>query len=66
MAEIGCAKEEDKEGEEEKKEKKKRKTKEEIPVMNGGCSQFNESPRWSSTGNKESVRGIRSRKLFAK
>lgn len=59
MAEIGHAEEED---EEEEKKKKKRKTKEKIPVMNGGCSWFNESPRWSSTGNKESVRGKRSRK----
>jgi len=33
--------------------------------MNGGCSRFNESPRWSSTGNKESIRGKRSRKLEA-
>ncbi|TGZ39021.1 Uncharacterized protein DBV15_02366 [Temnothorax longispinosus] len=42
VAEIGHA-------EEKTKKKKKRKTKEEIPVMNGGCSRFNESPRWSST-----------------
>lgn len=31
--------------------------------MNGARSRFNESPRWSSTGNKESVRRKRSRKL---
>lgn len=38
-----------------KKKRKNRKTKEENPVMNAGCSRFNESPRWSSTGNKESI-----------
>lgn len=38
-----------------KKKKKNRKTKEENLVMNAGCSRFNESPRWSSTGNKESI-----------
>lgn len=31
--------------------------------MNGGCSRFNESPRWSSTGSKESVRDKRSKRL---
>lgn len=71
VAEIGHAEEkvegEDDEEEEKrrrrKKERNKRKTREEIPVMNGGCSRFNESPRWSSTGNKESVRDKRSKKL---
>lgn len=46
-----------------KEKKKKRKTKEKIPVMNGGCSRFNESPRWSSMGNRKRVRGKRSRRL---
>jgi len=43
--------------------KKNRKTKEKNPVMNGGCSRFNEFPRWSSMENKENLRGKRSRKL---
>ncbi|EGI65232.1 hypothetical protein G5I_06411 [Acromyrmex echinatior] len=43
--------------------KKNRKTKEKNPVMNGGCSRFNESPRWSSMENKENLRGKRSKKL---
>lgn len=47
VAEIGHAEEED---EEEEKKKRKRKTKEEIPVMNGGCSRFNESPKMELNG----------------
>ncbi|KYM75345.1 hypothetical protein ALC53_14253 [Atta colombica] len=48
--------------------KKNRKTREKNPVMNEGCSRFNEFPRWSSMENKENLRGKRSRKLemFAK
>ncbi|KYQ46451.1 hypothetical protein ALC60_14547 [Trachymyrmex zeteki] len=43
---------------------KNRKTKEKkYLVMNGGCSRFNESPRWNSMENKENLRGKRSRKL---
>lgn len=54
--EIEDAGEEEEEKEEgEEKKRKNRKTKEENPVMNAGCSRFNESPRWSSTGNKESI-----------
>lgn len=44
-------------GEEEEEEEAKKK--EEIPVTNEGCSQSNESLRWSSAGNKKRERGGR-------